>query len=211
MRYSGAGYELAAEIIRRLTGKNLSEFAKERLFDPLSMKDTFYVVPDNAMPNIARRKDSDPRGDWLNNWGWEKIPSASAGAYSSIDDMAIFAQMLLNKGIYNDTRIFSPRAVELMTHNQIPGIEAWYQGQTFHEASWSYGWNIKGTKVDDGSCYRSPHAFCHSGSGGVFLLVDPRYDVIIIDFHIEKDHGIKAISNVKHLFSNLVISAIEDE
>jgi hypothetical protein len=41
-------------------------------------------------------------------------------------------------------------------------------------------------------------------------MADPRYDVIAIDFHIDLDHGVTAISNVKNLFSNLVISAIED-
>ena len=153
-----------------------------------------------------RRKDTDPRRDWFSKPEWLKCPSAPGGAFSNINDMAVFGQMLLNKGVYNNKRILSTRAVELMTQNQIPGIKARYQGQTFNEGSWSYGWNIKGNKIDDAGYYRSSKAFCHAGLGGVFLLVDPTYELVFANFNLYIENSFRT----KCLFTNLVISAIEE-
>jgi CubicO group peptidase (beta-lactamase class C family) len=117
MTYCNAGYDLLAEIVRRMSGTNIADFARERLFDPLGMTSTSYSVPDDQLPRIVRRKDSDPNGAWLNTPESPKNPSGAGGGYSTVYDMSVFAQMLLNNGTYNGTRMFSPRAVDLMTQD----------------------------------------------------------------------------------------------
>ena len=55
MSYSSYGYNLLGEIVRRVSGQALADFARERLFEPLSMQDTFYIVPDAVRARIVRR------------------------------------------------------------------------------------------------------------------------------------------------------------
>lgn len=210
MQYGGIGLELLAEIIRRVSGKSLAQLAAERLFKPLGMRDSFYIVPDHNIPRIIKRKDTDPNGEWLNNPECLKRPSAAAGMYATALDMAVFSQTLLNKGRYNGQQIFSPRCVELMTRDQIPGIKAFWKGQVFPWGSWSYGWNVRGLKTDDAGCYRSAEAFSHGGAGGVFLLVDPVYDLTAAYFAVDVEHPVKGLNYNKNLFTNLVIAAVMD-
>jgi CubicO group peptidase (beta-lactamase class C family) len=94
--------------------------------------------------------------------------------------MAVFGQMFLNRGTYGDGRVLSPASVREMTRNQIPGISAQIIDEYFPEAFWGFGWCIEGNKkapVYSGTL-RSPKAFNHGGSGGVFLWVDPVYEIV---------------------------------
>ncbi len=81
-----------------------------------------------------------------------------------------------------------------MTRNQIPGISAWYGDQFFPEASWGFGWSIRGNKKSlwYAETLQSPKAFCHSGAGGVFLWVDPVYEIVGAYFSVTSYGGIPA-------------------
>jgi CubicO group peptidase (beta-lactamase class C family) len=87
--------------------------------------------------------------------------------------------MFLNRGRYGDVRVLSPAAVVQMTRNQIPGISGRYDGEVFPEVSWGLGWSVLGEKKAerDGSL-RSAQSFDHGGGGGVFLWVDPVYEIV---------------------------------
>ena len=51
----GHGYNFLGEIVRRVSGQSLAAFARERIFEPLGMQDTFYTVPDSMRARIVRR------------------------------------------------------------------------------------------------------------------------------------------------------------
>ena len=205
MAYSNYGYEPLGEIVRRVSGRSLAEFAQERIFEPLGMKDTCYVVPDSTRPRVVRRPSdaffSGP--DWsgydnvpsilksvgwvgLDTPEWQETPWACDGAYSTAMDMARFGQMFLNHGTHGGTRILSPATVDEMTRNQIPGIGAEYGTEVFPEASWGFGWNVHGDKKApyDGALY-SLRGFRHSGGGGVLLWVDPVYEIVGTHFSVK--------------------------
>src|SRR5262249_50983070 len=55
MSYSNCGYNLVGEIVRRVSGQALADFASERIFEPLGMQETFYIVPDVVRARIVRR------------------------------------------------------------------------------------------------------------------------------------------------------------
>ena len=55
MTYSNHNYVLLGEIVRRLTGKSLERVARERVFGPLGMQDSWYVVPDAELPRRVQR------------------------------------------------------------------------------------------------------------------------------------------------------------
>src|SRR5215471_9712909 len=55
MSYCSYGYNVLGEIVRRVSGQALADFASARLFEPLGMQDTFYIVPDAVKARIVRR------------------------------------------------------------------------------------------------------------------------------------------------------------
>lgn len=113
MEYAGHNYELLGEIVRRVSGMSLDDFACARLFSPLGMRDTTYERDTSKSQRIARRrKDLElPEGPW-----------GSDGLYTTALDLAAFGQMFVDDGMGSSGRILSPASVREMTRNQIPGI-----------------------------------------------------------------------------------------
>jgi len=213
MSYSGYNYELLGEIIRRISKKGLDDFARERIFEPLGMKDTYYIVPESVYHRIVRQQDAGIRlatdlGDSWVKEHWE-TPWARHGAYSTAMDMAIFGQMFLNQGIYAGVRILSPASIFEMTRNQIPGIGSSYGDEFFPEASWGFGWSVKCNKksIDSGTL-DSPKRFGHGGAGGVILWVDPVYETVTAYFSVALDEN--RTCKQSDIFINMVTASVVD-
>ncbi len=219
MSYCGSGYNLLGEIVRRVSRQALADFASERIFEPLRMQDTFYIVPDAVRARIVRRPLDVPFAATLTTGAPglatrenQELPLGSGGVYSTAMDMAIFGQMFLNRGSYGEARILSPAAVAEMTRNQIPGISAQHGGEFFPEASWGLGWSIHGNKrALQGGSLHSPQAFAHSGGGGVFVWVDPVYEIVGVYFSVALERIDDIRSKVCYdLFTNAVTAAVVD-
>jgi uncharacterized protein YbbC (DUF1343 family)/CubicO group peptidase (beta-lactamase class C family) len=136
--YSDVGYIVAAEIIRRVAGKALDEFARQNIFAPLGMNQTFFL-PVNKTAAIsaaqkrllARIAPTETReGRWMR--GEVHDPRAyelggvagHAGLFSTAGDLAIFCQMILNGGEYGRQRIMSHYTIERMLGAQsLPASE----------------------------------------------------------------------------------------
>lgn len=191
MSYCNYGYNLMGEIIRRVSGTSLDDFARERIFEPLGMKDTWYIVPDSVSHRIVKRPADGPF-TWYDTRESQETPHAAGGVYSTPMDTAIFGQMFLNHGTYGDARILSPASVAEMTRNQISGISARYGDQFFPEASWGFGWSTRENKNSVGyaETLQSQKAFSHSGAGGAFLWVDPVYEIVGVYFSVASRGGI---------------------
>jgi CubicO group peptidase (beta-lactamase class C family) len=219
MSYCNYNYNLLGEIVRRVSGQALADFARARLFEPLGMQDTFYIVPDAVRARVVRRPLDAPwattvatGAPGLGTQENQQLPLASGGVYSTAMDMAIFGQMFLNRGSYGEVSILSPAAVAEMTRNQIPGIGAQYAGEFFPEASWGFGWSIHGNKRAPqwGSLY-SPQAFDHNGAGGTYVWVDPVYEIVGVYFQVT----LERIDDIREklcrdLFMNAVMAAVVD-
>src|SRR2546428_928138 len=177
MSYADFSFELTGEIVRRVTGKSLSDFARMRIFEPLGMRDTHYCRVDVPRQRRAWR-GPDPEDPWREAIEVEPVVQASGRSWASAMDMAIFCQMFLNRGTYGDVRILSPASVVEMTRNQIPGIGSTFLNETFPEASWGLGWSIHGTKTGLCGTLYSPEAFEHWGAGGAYVWADPVYDLV---------------------------------
>lgn len=118
-----AGMETLSRIVEIASGQTYDQFLKQRLFDPLGMKDTgFFVTPDRAS-RIAALYTRTPRGiqkedtpQWL---ATTTFFSGGGGLWSTAEDYAQFAQMLVNGGELNGKRILSPRTIDLMATNHV--------------------------------------------------------------------------------------------
>jgi CubicO group peptidase (beta-lactamase class C family) len=210
MAYSNLGIYVVSELVRRVTGQSLDQFARERIFEPLGMHDSYYIVPELEQPRVVQRPEG--HADELNTREVMERPSPSGGAYSTAMDMARFGQMYLNRGAHGNARILSRAAVTSMTGNRIPGLSADLGDLQFPEASWGLGWSVghlyKGRVYGEELLF--PHYFNHGGWGGVELWIDPDQEVVGVYFSVstEADEADFTISNAD-LVMNIVAAGIE--
>jgi len=175
--YSDINYFLLADIIQRVSRQTLNEFTHDRIFAPLGMKDTGFR-PDLGL--IGRIAPTEPR-ERLMLRATVHDPTAfrmggaagHAGLFTTVDDVAIFAQMLLGQGIYDGVRILSPLGVLAMTTPQSPvGLNA-----------------LRGVGFDIRTPFSSNRgdlfpigSFGHTGFTGTSLWIDPFTETFVIVF-----------------------------
>ncbi len=186
--YSDTNFILLGELVKRLTGKRLDQYAEEHFYRPLGMKHTRFLPPASWIPDIAPTEEIDlppgaKPGSGLGHVlrGVVHDPRARAiggvaghaGLFSSVDDMAIFCQMLLDGGRIPGTnrRIFSAATVHKMTTPQTP--------------PWSP--NVRGLGWDIDTAYSSPRgdlfplgSYGHTGFTGTSVWIDPASQTFII-------------------------------
>ena len=134
------GLDVLGYFIEVMSGKSFDVFLKERIFDPLEMNDTgFYIPETKASRLVAIQEKTD--GKWTNFpssfyepdyplKGAQTFFSGGAGLTSTAKDYAIFLQMFLNGGEYNDHRILSRTTIEMMMKNHIG--DKWGGDNKFH-------------------------------------------------------------------------------
>jgi CubicO group peptidase (beta-lactamase class C family) len=213
--WKAPGYNLLGDIVRRLAGQSLPDFARERIFGPLGMRDTNYGVPEASRSRIVRRppgaEGAGPLGPLPAFLSPERLAGAfgSGAAYGTASDVATFAQAMLIGG----AGVLSPASVREMTRNQIPGIAAQFGPQLFPEAGYGFGWDIRGDKsVPLYGGLLSARAFGHMGAGGTLLYVDPACDLVMLYFSVvlgRRPDGLP-IWNVD-LLQDAAIAAVEGE
>jgi CubicO group peptidase (beta-lactamase class C family) len=128
-RYSAlAGIETLGRIVEVVSGMTFDQFLKQRIFDPLGMKDTTFAPADEKAPRIANIYTMSPKGlakqdtpEWL---ATTTLFSGGGGLWSTAEDYLQFAQMLVNGGELNGKRLLSPRTVDLMSSNHVGDLFA---------------------------------------------------------------------------------------
>ena len=167
-------FDTLARIVEIASGTTYDRFLRERIFEPLGMRDTGHVLQGDARQRFARRYDvtaeglklfqrNDPPGYFGGGWG----------LHSTAQDYFRFAQMLLNKGTLDGTRVLSPRAVELMGSVHIPDT---LQGRQAGE-----GWGLGVRVISDGALrntWLSNGSFGWSGASGTHFWVDPTENLV---------------------------------
>lgn len=218
--YSDLNFLVLGEIIRVLSGKNLSAFAQENIFEPLGMSDTFFQPAAKLRNRIAPTESRKNTLEYLKGSAGPDVPegilrgevhdptawraggiAGHAGLFSSAHDLAIFSQMMLNRGTYNGKRILSPAAVQTMTSPQSPKNASAVRG---------LGWDID-------SPYSSPRGdlfgggYGHTGFTGASLWIHPPSEtfVIILTNRVHPD-GKGNVTHLRAVIANIVAAAISD-
>lgn len=127
----GLSTDLLGYLVEVLSGTNLDEFFKKRIFDPLGMKDTYFNIPSAKQNRLATLYTEDAlhhlqKSPLEQNGQYADYPnrgstyfSGGAGLSSTAYDYAIFLQMMLNGGFYNGRQIISRSVARMMTINQV--------------------------------------------------------------------------------------------
>lgn len=195
---SGWNYSVSTDIlgliIQRITGKSLDRYFQDEILDPLGMVDTHFHVPDSKIDRLPDCFIYNPKTkmklyDSGSDTAWaKKLPflSGGGGLSSTILDYHRFCRMLLNGGALDGVQIISPKTLELMTANHLPGGSDLTQmsKSLFSEAEnagTGFGLGF-GTTIDSAATMIP----CSTGDfywGGMFstaFFVDPVEDIIMI-------------------------------
>jgi CubicO group peptidase (beta-lactamase class C family) len=123
-RYSGlAGIDTLGRVVEVASGQTFEQFLRQRIFEPLGMKDTSFYPSDDRMPRVAtlyrRSANGLERDENPGRLASKTLFSGGAGLWSTAEDYLQFAQMLVNGGELAGKRLLSPRTVDLMGSNHV--------------------------------------------------------------------------------------------
>jgi len=168
--YSDINFLLLGEIVRRLAGQPLPDFVRDRVFAPLGMKDTTFQPPAERRGRIAPTEKEEGMSEPLRGIVHDPTTrfmdgiAGHAGMFTTAEDLARFASMMLRGGEIDGVRIAAPATVALFTRPHSPDGQREIRG---------LGWDID-------SRYSAPRgdlfpvgSFGHTGFTGTSLWMDP--------------------------------------
>lgn len=190
--YSDINYIALGEVVHRVSGLTLDQFARQNIFLPLGMRDTGFRPSSNLRRRIApteqRRgqlsylgdKPQDSEED-ANKWlrGEVHDPTSyrmggvagHAGLFSTADDLAIYCQMILNGGEYHGVRILAPLSVAEMTRPRLVNDRGWTRG---------LGWDINSSFSTNRGDLFPLGSFGHTGFTGTSFWIDPASKMFVV-------------------------------
>ncbi len=176
--YSDVGYLLLGEVVEKVSGMALDDFARQRLFRPLGMKETGYRPQGNLQERAAPTEKRagqwiqgevhDPRAHWLGGG------AGHAGLFSTADDLAVYSRMLLNQGKHQGRVFLKESTVQLMTApRQVPGKK--------EPGLRTYGWDmLTSFSSNRGEAFPKGVSFGHTGFTGTSIWLDPQSRTAVI-------------------------------
>jgi CubicO group peptidase (beta-lactamase class C family) len=188
----GLNTDVLGYVVEVVSGKSLEQFCRERIFDPLKMKDTCFILPKDkhsrlsALYAVGADKKIAPvtNGSTAGSMAFSatyptradgKYYSGGAGLVSTIGDYFRFCQMLLNRGELDGARILKPETVERMTQNQIGALRIPFPGGDV----FGYGFGLVSEQGKESS--KDPAGagtYSWGGAFSTFFWVDPKNELI---------------------------------
>ncbi len=190
--YSDIGYIALGEVVRRAGGLPLDEFAHRNIFQPLGMRDTGFrpgSLRRNRIAPTEKRKGqlsylgdkpqvSDAEGEkWLRGEVHDPTSyrmngvAGHAGLFSTVDDLAVFCQMILNSGSYRGVRIIAPLTVMEMVRPRLVSEAGWTRG---------LGWDVHSSFSTNRGDLFPLGSFGHTGFTGTSLWIDPATKMFVV-------------------------------
>ncbi len=208
-KYSDVNFIVLAKLVEKLSGQNVHEFSQQQIFAPLHMLETGYVPAAELQQRAAPTEKRD--GQWIQ--GAVHDPRAyllegiagHAGLFSTADDMALYASMMLGGGALQvgdqSVRVLSPAIVDLMTAPN--RVSSGMRG---------LGWDKQTGYSSNKGDLLSDRAFGHGGFTGTVMWIDPAHDLFFV-FLSNRLHpnGKGAVNGLAGQIVNVVASALVDD
>ena len=210
MIYSDLGLILMLDILETVTGSTLDKLANRAIYKPMGMKNTMFNPPKSLLYRIAPTEIGGSmdrpliHGDVHDeNSNFLGGVSTHAGLFSTAEDMAALAQMLINGGIYRHRRFFKPST-----------IQEWTTRQYITESSdRALGWDTPSDHGSSAGDYFSKNSYGHMGFTGTSFWVDPTREIAIVlltnRVHPTREKG--GMYRVRRDFHNAAMKAILKE
>jgi CubicO group peptidase (beta-lactamase class C family) len=229
MQYCNLNYELLGDLVRRVSGTPIERFAQERIFEPLGMRDSSYVLPPEHRERKVRRgagmpgtEDGGQFNPGLDSERYEGQPWGARGLHTNARDLAVFAQMLLNGGTYNDRRVLSSASVQAMRRNHVPeGVPVRWErpgpdGPITLEVGGGYGYGLfpflNTVMPFFNGGLASPSSFSHGGFGGSYFWADPERHLVGVFLSVHRRYREDGVTTDgrSDLFVDAVTAAVDD-
>jgi serine-type D-Ala-D-Ala carboxypeptidase len=205
--YSDVGYILLGKIVEKAAAMPLDEFAQKRIFTPLGMKETVFRPQGELKKRCAPTQQRE--GRWMH--GEVHDPRAyllggvagDAGLFSSADNLAIFARMMLNQGKHDGKAFLKSETLELMT---APRKVASAKGPGLR----TYGWDMATSfSSNRGEVFPKGASYGHTGFTGTSIWLDPqsRTAVIFLSNRVHPD-GKGNVSKLRGQVATIVGKAL---
>jgi CubicO group peptidase (beta-lactamase class C family) len=188
----GISAKVLGRIVEIVSGMTLDEFFNRRIFRPLGMNDTFYLVPTGKSDRVTTtsRRDKNRLIESANPARMGSRAAGDGGLYSTAPDYARFLQMLLNDGRWRSATLLGKESIDAMTRNQIGDIFVQTQLPTDSAVSlpfpagagrdtFGFGFQIA-SPDDDHPLRRTAGSYSWSGSYNTHFWVDPHREVAVI-------------------------------
>ena len=192
--YSDINFLLMGEIVRRLSGQTLAEFAHDQIYAPLGMKETGFLPNPMLMSRIAPTEYEEANG--MPFRGVVHDPTARymggvaghAGVFTTADDLAKYAQMLVNMGTLGSTHIFNPETVRKFTEPGSPADQPVLRG---------LGWDIDSPFSSNRGELFPIGSYGHTGFTGTSLWIDPSSRSFVIflsnSVHLKRGNSLSSL------------------
>jgi CubicO group peptidase (beta-lactamase class C family) len=184
----GHSTDVLARVMEIVSGKSLFQVEKEKLLDPIGMKDTAFFVTDPEKQKLLAQpvpNDSDFRVGRVNDpTVVKKWESASGGMVSTMSDFSKFAQLLLDGGKFGGKTYLSPKAFELMTTDHI-GVGSGVQRDYFYFPGDGFGFGLGlAVRTDPGNAKPPPPGdlgeLKWDGASGCYFVIDRKQDMFFV-------------------------------
>lgn len=168
--YSDINFLVLGELVERLSGERVSEYSRKRIFLPLGMKDSMFQPPKSLLRRIAPTERTGRNGPVLRGTVHDETTrfmggvAGHAGLFSTADDLARFAQMILNRGTLGKTRLVSPLTIEKFTTPQSPPDQHILRG---------LAWDIDSPYSSTRGELFPVGSYGHTGFTGTSMWIDP--------------------------------------
>lgn len=212
------GADVTGALIARATGMSFGQAMRERIFEPLGMKDTAFSVNADSLARFATAYESDnaPTGEAVvedaPDGRWSVPPvfeGGGGGLVSTADDYLAFASALLAGGAHRGTRVLSRPSVTLMTSDQLTPAQRAVSGFSpgyFDTTSWGFGMGVVTRRTHLGP---SAGSYGWTGFYGTAWYNDPAEDLTAILIMQRAHAGDPRLPMAKDFWTS-VYQAIDD-
>ena len=180
----GLSIDVIGLVVEALSGQSLGAFLEQRLFGPLGMVDTGFVVPQDKVARLARPLPRDP-----DTGAAQSVPDRAqalrfecggGGLASTALDYLRFAQMLLGGGVLGETRILGRKTVEAMRTDRLtPDIENRIAALDPNSEGYGFGLTVA-VRERASTLMGGPGEFYWNGAYGTLWWADPAEDLAVV-------------------------------
>jgi CubicO group peptidase (beta-lactamase class C family) len=187
----GASTRVLGHVVEAISGQKIDAFLESRMFKPLGMQDTSYLVPQSKYPRVVAVNQRGADGKFTEQQRGATIPAqvqGDGGLYSTGSDYGIFLRMLLNRGRLGQTRILSEKSAKTMFENHTGSVVVQPQQSTnlglsrnfpngAGQDNWGLGFQLAKAKHPN---MRSPGSGTWAGIFNTHFFIDPAREIGVV-------------------------------
>lgn len=196
--YSDLGFIVLGQVIKKFAG-SLDGFLKKKLFEPLDMTSTMFCPSQSFIERCLPTEIKKDRGlikgtAHDGNAHFLGGIAGHAGLFSTVNDLSNYMQMILNKGVFNDQRIFNEETLKLLRTNLTRELNG----------NRSLGWLVN--QDLEFSDLASKDALYHTGFTGTSALIDHDFALILLTNKVNITRDNEMINKIRRDFNNIGVS-----